>query len=73
MPLTHTQRVIKVVSIRGFIVPAKVVGRTVCGQFMPANVDRRCRELKAKGYLKAETEGGMRKWVPTKKFYKLIK
>lgn len=71
--MTHIQRVLKVVSIRGHIVPAKVVGRYFCGIRMPANVDRRCRELKEKGLLRGVMEDGMRKWVPTKKFYKSVK
>ena len=71
--MTHTQRVLTFVGFNGYIIPSKVVGRRYWGMFMPANVDRRCRELKAKGLLKAETEDGMRKWVPTKKFYKSIK
>ena len=58
---------------RGFIIPALVANRVVYGMYMPFNIDRRCRELKMAGYLRAETEDGMRKWVPTKKLEKEIR
>lgn len=68
--ISHKERIVRVVKRRGSIIPALVANKVVYGMYMPFNVDRRCRELKEEGYLKAEQESGMRKWVATQKLLK---
>lgn len=72
--MTDKQKAIQIVKTQKSITPALLANRVWRNIWVPFSIDRRCRELKDAGYLKAKThKKGYRTWVPTSKFKQLIK